>query len=337
MDDIKVSVFCLVYNHEQYVRDALSSFVMQKTNFKYEVLVHDDASTDGSAKIISEFAERYPDIIKPIYQEKNQYSQGICIRQKVLLPLAAGEYIALCEGDDFWTDEYKLQKQYDALQNHPDCSLSTTLVQCCNEDGTYNERIIPEKRYKVNQRGVIKENEMADLLWVRGGYPFHTCSYFYRKCVEEIVDTNAWTDLPRDIDVLKACFLYGNTYYFNEAMSIRRLESKNNWNQRLKKSGVNGRIKLAREDNNNDEKFNIFTHGKYKEKIQASIFWRIMCIIVYNPKLAKEDLKKYNISYWKVRACFDMKDQFKLLLKYFLLYISPQLLEITLNYKRKAE
>ena len=91
-DEIMVSVFSLCYNHENYIRDCLDGFVMQETNFKFEVLVHDDASTDNSAKIIKEYEEKYPDIIKLIYQTENQYSKGTGIIQNILLPMAKKYY-----------------------------------------------------------------------------------------------------------------------------------------------------------------------------------------------------------------------------------------------------
>ena len=86
---------------------------MQKTDFPFEILIHDDASTDGTADIIREYEAKYPDIIKPIYQTENQYSKGIKVSQVYQFPRAKGKYIALCEGDDYWTDPYKLQKQVD--------------------------------------------------------------------------------------------------------------------------------------------------------------------------------------------------------------------------------
>lgn len=122
MSDVKVSIICITYNHENYVRKALDGFLMQKTNFEYEILIHDDASTDSTARIIKEYEEKYPKIIKPIYQVENQYSKGAPIIAGFLLPKAKGEYVAFCEGDDFWTDENKLQEQVEFLDNHPEYS-----------------------------------------------------------------------------------------------------------------------------------------------------------------------------------------------------------------------
>lgn len=119
-----VAIKCLVYNHEKYLRQTLEGFVMQKTNFPFYAVVHDDASTDSSPEIIREYAEKYPYIIHPIYEKENQYSKHdgslACI---VHAACSNAKYVACCEGDDYWTDPLKLQKQVDFLESHPDYSM----------------------------------------------------------------------------------------------------------------------------------------------------------------------------------------------------------------------
>lgn len=120
-NQIVVSIQCLAYNHAPYIRQCLDGFVMQKTNFRFEAIIHDDASTDGTQDIIREYEQKYPDIIKPIYQKENQYSKGIPgYITDLISSKCKGKYIALCEGDDYWTDPLKLQKQVDFLEDHPD-------------------------------------------------------------------------------------------------------------------------------------------------------------------------------------------------------------------------
>ncbi|MDO5772727.1 MAG: glycosyltransferase [Spirochaetales bacterium] len=122
-----VSVCCITYNHEPYIAQALDGFLMQKTNFPFEVLIHDDASTDKTADIIREYEKKFPKIIKPIYQKENQYSQGKRdISETWNFPRAKGKYIAMCEGDDYWIDENKLQMQVDFLENNPDYGMCYT-------------------------------------------------------------------------------------------------------------------------------------------------------------------------------------------------------------------
>ena len=115
---LMVTIRCTVFNHERYLRECLEGFVMQKTNFRFEAIVHDDASTDGSAAIIKEYAEKYPDIIKPIYETENQYSKHDGSLGRIMRKHTHGKYVAFCEGDDYWTDPLKLQKQVDALENN---------------------------------------------------------------------------------------------------------------------------------------------------------------------------------------------------------------------------
>lgn len=117
-DDIykpKVSICCITYNHECYIEDALEGFLNQITDFPYEILIHDDASSDKTAEIIKRYHAKYPLIIKPIYQIKNKFSEGFKITSNFLFPAAIGTYIALCEGDDFWCDKDKLTKQVTLL------------------------------------------------------------------------------------------------------------------------------------------------------------------------------------------------------------------------------
>ena len=123
-DNITVSICCVTYNHEKYIEQALKSFLEQKVDFKYEILIHDDASTDKTADIIRKYEKLFPDIIKPIYQSVNQYSIGITnITQRYNFPRAKGKYIAICEGDDYWTDKHKLQRQVSILESHPNISI----------------------------------------------------------------------------------------------------------------------------------------------------------------------------------------------------------------------
>ena len=118
-----VSICCITYNHEQFIREAVDGFLMQKTDFPIEIIIHDDASIDGTTKIIKEYQGKHAELIKLIIQTENQYKTrgfGFLVD---LFQQAQGKYIALCEGDDYWTDPLKLQKQVDFLEANPDYSL----------------------------------------------------------------------------------------------------------------------------------------------------------------------------------------------------------------------
>ncbi len=120
-----VTVQCLVYNHERFLRDCLNGFVMQQTSFPFEVIVHDDASTDHSADIIREYVEKYPHLIKPVYQTENQYSKkdGSLSRALSAAMSPYSLYLAYCEGDDYWTSPSKLQRQVDFMELHPEYTM----------------------------------------------------------------------------------------------------------------------------------------------------------------------------------------------------------------------
>lgn len=132
--NVMISIICNTYNHEKYIALAIESFLMQRTTFPFEILIHDDASTDNTATIIKQYEKKYPEIIKPIYQQENQYSKGIKINSQIQYPRASGKYLAFCEGDDYWTDCYKLQKQVDFLNNN------TQYIGCVHKYDVIDER-----------------------------------------------------------------------------------------------------------------------------------------------------------------------------------------------------
>lgn len=121
-----ISICCITYNHVKYIKQAIESFLMQKTSFKYEIIIHDDASTDGTTEIVEEYKIKYPELINTIIQTENQYSKGVSISANYVWTKAKGKYIALCEGDDFWTDPNKLQKQVDILEKDDSVELVHT-------------------------------------------------------------------------------------------------------------------------------------------------------------------------------------------------------------------
>ena len=113
-ENIKLSVVCITYNHERFIRDCLEGFVMQKTDFPFEILINDDASTDKTADIIREYEAKYPHLFRCVYQTENQQGKKN-VWTDILFPMVQGEYVALYEGDDYWTNPLKLQKQVDFL------------------------------------------------------------------------------------------------------------------------------------------------------------------------------------------------------------------------------
>ena len=181
-EEIIVSIWCLAYNHEKYIKDALEGFLKQKTNFKFEVIVHEDCSTDNTAQIIKEYEEKYPNIIKLIYQTENQYSKGINSFRTFGFPRMKGKYVAFCEGDDFWVDENKLQKQVDYMESHPDCTF-------CFTNGYKNDLLL-NKKYDFmehyNGKG-FKEDKDFNLVDMLKLDFIPTCSFLFPlKCVSQM-------------------------------------------------------------------------------------------------------------------------------------------------------
>ncbi|OZC34904.1 hypothetical protein B9Q17_09860 [Marinobacter vinifirmus] len=163
-----VSVVCITFNQEKYISEALDSFLAQRTSFPFEVIVHDDCSTDGTRAIIESYVSRYPNIIKPVFQRENQFSQGKR-PTFVASKYTKGRYIALCEGDDYWIDEQKLEKQANFLGNHRDYSAVTHQTVKFFESDTSRSQVFTE---------VNKDHwELDDLLF---GRKYHTASLMAR-------------------------------------------------------------------------------------------------------------------------------------------------------------
>ncbi len=251
-----VVISCITYNHGPYIRDALDGFVMQKTNFSFVAIVHDDASTDNTADILREYADRYPDIILPIYELENQYSKGggeMGLILRKAREATGAKYVALCEGDDYWTDPKKLQKQVDFLEAHPDYSMcfhnaivyyEKNRIDNVMVDGFDNLEITPLKLY------CNWPIPTASILFRSKVY----CNKIYLKSMQ-IPNANFG-----DVQVGVGAGFEGKIHFINECMSVyRRLESgavskmeKNRWptiRTRIRLSKVYGKEFVSYEKN----------------------------------------------------------------------------------------
>lgn len=227
-----VSIRCITYNHEKYIRDTLEGFVMQKTNFKFEAIVHDDASTDNTAAIIQEYAEKYPDIIKPIFETENQYSKHDGSLRKIMNDATHpnAKYIAFCEGDDYWTDPYKLQKQVDIFDKHPNVILCVHKYQDFYEDqkrlGDIQPNIDEDFKFFNIKFYVSREKWITQPL---------TCMYRNDiKINSHYLKYNNAKDLALFFNLLKN----GDGYFLHKNMAIHRIHSGGVW------SGANEKIQL---------------------------------------------------------------------------------------------
>lgn len=136
-----VSVLCATYNHRDFIESALGGFLGQVTNYPFEIIIRDDASTDGTAEIVREYAKQYPHIIRAVFEAENQYSKGVK-HQSVTYPLAEGKFIALCDGDDYWLDPLKMQKQHDFLHGHPEYVLCYQPALVVGMDGLAHDEYL---------------------------------------------------------------------------------------------------------------------------------------------------------------------------------------------------
>lgn len=268
--EIMVSICCLAYNHEKYIRKTLEGFVNQITDFDCEILIHDDCSTDNTVEIIKEYERNYPKIIKPIYQKENQYSKGIAVSNIFQFPRAKGKYIAMCEGDDYWCDKYKLQKQLDALENNPNCSICTHIVQHIDEAGkTVNYNQPNSSLNLLLNEGVILSSEIFKSILKKTIIPFQTSCYFFKReyIIKYLNTFSKELDFLNfgDVPLIWYLFIQGDCYYINRTMSCYRENSIGSWSRSHAK--IDNLIKHYEQLVIFFEIFNKFTDNKYDSLI----------------------------------------------------------------------
>ncbi len=222
-----VSICSITYNHAPFIRQCLDGFLMQQCNFPIEIIINDDCSTDGTTEIIREYAEKYPDKIFPIFHEENLYSQGVRgMFQKFVFPKAQGKYIAICEGDDYWTDPLKLQKQVDFLESHPDysmcCHASTIKLHDTEWIKTYGD--------KEDCNLVTKD------VFLKGGEFIVTASICFRSDLlngfSEFAEGCPVGDYPLQI----WCAMHGKIRCLKDAMSVYRQGNLGSWTKRIEEN-----------------------------------------------------------------------------------------------------
>lgn len=212
-----VSIVCFAYNHEKYIRKTLESFMMQKVNFKMEVVIHDDASSDNTQAIIKHYEEEYPEIIRPIYQDINQVSLERGRVSRLTYGAAKGKYIALCEGDDYWTDPLKLQKQVDFLEANPEYTLCFHNALILWDDKSQPPRYFTTK----DQKETSTIEDVIDRWFIPSA-----SMMFRRKCITPFPE---WFKgiYNGDWALHMICANNGNIGYIDEVMSVYRKTNTN--------------------------------------------------------------------------------------------------------------
>ena len=294
-DKILVSVCCMAYNHEKYISECLDGFVKQKTDFAFEVLVHDDASTDRTQEIIRQYAEKYPNIIKPIIQTENQYSKKRDIVGEFLAPIVRGQFVAICEGDDFWTSENKLQKQVDVLLSNSEINMCVHATKEIFEDGTATGIVYPADH--------VKEGKIATETVYSLPYSFHTSSYLFRATVWKEYITNPpkfrkVCDVGDEPDLL----FFGcddGIYFVKDEMSCYRRGVPGSWSSMQAK--IINVEKMARHANamvETYQTFDEFTDKKYHSLMVKKIAKSLLQAVTLTKK-ARTLLKRKNKEYFK--------------------------------------
>lgn len=224
MNNIIVSVCVITYNHCDYIRQCLDGILMQKVDFPIEIIINDDCSTDGTREIIQEYERNYPELFVATYQVENQYSKGIRgMYARFCFPKARGKYIALCEGDDYWTDPLKLQKQVCFLEQNPQYVICSHIYNYYFQNS--NQLIT----------SVIKEQEYDLDFLIYGGWLFHPLTVMFRKSAIDIVKLLEYK-IGMDAVLFYHILHKGKGYCIDENMAVYRIHDGGVWSN--KKSEV---------------------------------------------------------------------------------------------------
>lgn len=220
-----VCVRCITFKHEKFIAQCLEGFLIQETDFPFEVIVHDDASPDKTASIIREYEARYPKIIKPFYETENQWKKQDGTFTRILTGLLKRKYVAMCEGDDYWTDPHKLQEQIDFLESHPDYSMifhDASIVDA--EDNPSSEKPYIQLEDRDYTASELYEN------WV-----VPTASMVYKRDVLSFKIKNPLNILNGDIFLVEKCAHSGKVRCINKKMSAYRKHAGGvTWNADMK-------------------------------------------------------------------------------------------------------
>lgn len=225
---ISVTVIVAAYNHEPYIRDCLEGIVRQKTDFAFEAIVHDDASTDGTADIIREYASTYPEIIVPLIEVENQLSRGSQAFEGIALPTIHGRYLAYCEGDDYWFDSGKLQAQFDFMEAHHDYAL-------CLHNG-----IVCDLYHGIDylSEPVTRDCDKSceRLIAEGGGLVNFTGSFFIRRACDDPQIEHRCS--ARDHFEMIKLASRGRVRWLSRPMSVYRWGVAGSWTDRQSKSDI---------------------------------------------------------------------------------------------------
>lgn len=265
----EVSVCCVTYNQENYISKCICGIFEQETSFPFEVIVHDDCSTDNTVAVIKELQAQYGSRLRLYTETENQYSQGKKIYGDVTFPYATGRYIATCDGDDFWCDPHKLQRQYDAMEADPSAAWCVHYVQWVTEDGVAEDgRTYPSVAFCSGSDPVSYTTEQMLEVFLREG--FQLSSYFIRATAldEYIHRMPAFIRALSVEDEMMVRYLVtqGKTIFLPQIMSCYRQNSVGSWTT----DHMAQRNRMAQQYALLDqmlEQYDSYTGGRYAELI----------------------------------------------------------------------
>lgn len=318
MNKPMVSICCLTYKHENFISDAIEGFLMQETEFPIEIIIHDDASPDRTPEIVETYRKMHPDIIKPIYQKENQHSKGVDIGEKYMWPKVTGKYIALCEGDDFWIDPAKLQKQVDYMERHPECTMCFHAARYLIYNSDVNDRLV--RPYRRN-----KTVTLEDFILEGGGF-FPTASLLFRSHLifefPEFFKKRSLGDYPIALFMASQ----GTVYYLDEVMAVYRYKFPGSWTS-MHLSTNEGEIINREKDIVMLRDLNEYTGYAYNSTISRVILDKRIEISQFkNERLDLKEPENYDLY-----KDLDMKNKLKFLFR----LRFPKAHKIALKFKKK--
>ncbi len=247
-----VSICCGTYNHEKYIIDAIESFLMQETNFPFEIIIRDDCSTDQTTTIVQKYADHYPNIIKPIFEKENQYSKGV-MHWSVSFKQAIGKYIALCEGDDYWLSKDKLFKQYNYMNCNENIQLSFHNAIVANEH--------KEKLKDTNSNYLY--GEIFTTKDIINNWFISTQTIMFKNNLEEDYITNFFGVINGDWTIQLICSLLGEVHFIGNLNSVYR-KNPNSLSNQIGKDKVYRAMKLI----TLFDKFDTYSDYKFHKEIE---------------------------------------------------------------------
>ncbi len=258
---LMVSITCVAFNHENYIEQTLDSFLMQETNFSFEILIHDDVSTDRTVEIIKEYAKKFPNIVKPIYQSVNQFSQGNN-PMAFLFPKVKGKYMAFCDGDDYWTDNQKLKIQVEEMEKFPEINMSFHPAY-----KLINGKIDGILSKQANKNRIFTTHEIV----LGGGEFCPTASLMFRSRV--ISDFPDWFNriIPGDYPIQIIGSVQAGALYIDRCMSAYRMGEVGTWSSISKDNSKKQKEHLL-SFHSMLNRINKFLNNKLEDEIETLIY-----------------------------------------------------------------